>query len=264
MIDPSPIKYKSALKKKVMYKAILDSADFILKKKLSCPKFAGPDGIEGLLYVEKCFRKICKRFGWHTDGDKLFDNVDLLLEDRAADYLETIINQMATTVLNFDACMETFRIIYSSSDSRDIMYQYLSSSKCTRPKDVEVIDHRCRMETMFRYADRLAGMEPLMSSNMKRKTLILSFHLTHVLAYKSAGNKIDVNTSIDDVMEFMKLQKQAHDASDRKKKRDKPNGQNDNEKDKKKEKQGDKKKDDKTKFNDSGQELCKKHNDTHT
>ena len=91
-IDPSPIKYKSALKKKDMGKAILDSADFIIKKKLSCPKFTGPGGIEGLLYVEESFLKICKRFGWHTDGDKLFDNFDLLLEDGAADHWEMIAN----------------------------------------------------------------------------------------------------------------------------------------------------------------------------
>ena len=43
-IDLSPIKYKSALKKEDMGKAILDSADFFVKKKLSCPKFADLDG----------------------------------------------------------------------------------------------------------------------------------------------------------------------------------------------------------------------------
>ena len=48
-IDPSPIKYKSTLKKKDMGKTILDSADFIIKKKIPCPKFAGPGDIEGLL-----------------------------------------------------------------------------------------------------------------------------------------------------------------------------------------------------------------------
>ena len=77
-------------------------------------------------------------------------------------------------------------------------------------------------------------MKPQMSDNMKKKTLILSFHPTHVLAYKSAGNKIDINTLIDNVMEFTKLQKQAHDAGDWKKKQDKLKGQNDNKKDTKK------------------------------
>ena len=59
-------------------------------------------------------------------------------------------------------------------------------------------------------------MNLVMTDNMKKKTLIQSFHPTHVLAYKSAGNKIDANTNIDDVMEFIKLQKQAHDAGDQK------------------------------------------------
>ena len=90
------------------------------------------------------------------------------------------------------------------------------------------------METLFRYADRLAGLEPLMLDNMKKKTSILSFHPTHVLAYKNAGNKIDPNTKLDNVMEFMKLQKQAHDAGDQKKQ--KPDGQKETEKEKKKKK----------------------------
>jgi len=104
------------------------------------------------------------------------------------------------------------------------MYQYLASSKCTRPKDIKVIDHKCCMETLFRNADRLAGMEQKMTENMKKKTLIQSFHPTHVLAYKSTGNRIDTNTSIDDIIEFMKLQKQAADTNERKNKR-KPDGQ---------------------------------------
>ena len=44
---------------------------------------------------------------------------------------------------------------------------------------------------------------------MKMKTQIQSFRPTHVLAYKSAGNQIDRNTNLDDIIEFMKLQKQA-------------------------------------------------------
>ena len=96
-----------------MGKTILNSADFIIKKKIPCPKFTGPGGIEGLLWVEESFRKICKRFKWDTDRDKMFDNFDLLLEDGAADHWETIIKGKPTTVQNFEACIETFRIIYS-------------------------------------------------------------------------------------------------------------------------------------------------------
>ena len=75
------------------------------------------------------------------------------------------------------------------------------------------------METLFRYTDRLSGMEPLMTKNMKTKTLIQSFHSTHILAHKRAGNKINANALIDDVMEFMKLQEQAHDANEQKNKK---------------------------------------------
>ena len=41
-IDPSPIKYKSVLKKKDMGKAILDSADFIIKKSFLIPSSQVP------------------------------------------------------------------------------------------------------------------------------------------------------------------------------------------------------------------------------
>ena len=46
-INPCPIKYKSALNKKEYNKTVLDSTDFLLKKKVSCPKFYGTRGIEG-------------------------------------------------------------------------------------------------------------------------------------------------------------------------------------------------------------------------
>lgn len=79
-------------------------------------------------------------------------------------------------------------------------------------------------------------MEPKLMDNMKKKTLIQFFHPTHVLAYKSVGNWIDANTSIDNVMEFMKLQKQVADANEQKNKW-KPDGQTgENEKGNKKKK----------------------------
>ena len=121
-IDQCPIKYKSTLKKKDMHQIILDSADFILKKKIPCPKFSGAAGIKDLLWVEQNFQKICKQFKWHTGGDKLFDNFDLVVEEGAADHQETIMDEKTLTVQEFDACMDRFRIIYSSSFAKDIMY----------------------------------------------------------------------------------------------------------------------------------------------
>ena len=115
-----------------------------------------------------------------NDGPKLFDNFKLVVEEGAVDHWETFIDGKALTVNTFNACVERFHVIYSSSVARDIIYQYLASSKCNRPKEIEVIDQKCCMETLFRYADRLVGMQLKMAENMKKKTL-------HVLAYKSAG-----------------------------------------------------------------------------
>ena len=122
MIDPCPIKYKSVLKKKDMGKTILDSADFIIKKKISCAKFSGTGGIEVLLYVEESYRKICKKFKWNIAGDKLFDNFDLVLEDSAADHWDTFTNGVTQLVGNFDFCIARFRVVYSLTEARDIMY----------------------------------------------------------------------------------------------------------------------------------------------
>ena len=142
-IDLCLISYKLMLKKKEMNKTTLDSADFLFKKKISCPKFSGTGGIKGLLWVEESFQNIFKQFKWDTDGDKLSNNFNLVVEEGAANHWETIIDGKALTVRKFDACMDQFRIIYSLSDVRDIMYQYLSSSKCNHPKEVEVINHKC-------------------------------------------------------------------------------------------------------------------------
>ena len=104
-IDPCPIKYKSAPKKKDFNKTILDSTDLFIKKKISCPKFSGTGGIEGLLWVEESYRKIAKKFKWN-DGPKLFDNFDMVVEEGAADHWETIIDGKQQTIDNFNACMD--------------------------------------------------------------------------------------------------------------------------------------------------------------
>ena len=65
--------------------------------------------------------------------------------------------------------MEQLHIIYSSSDARNIMYQYLTSSICICLKEIKVIDHKYCMGTLFRYTDRLSGIEPKMTKNMKKK-----------------------------------------------------------------------------------------------
>ena len=205
--DPAQIKYKSSLKKEDLNKTILDSNDFLLKKKISCPKFSGTGGIEDLLWLEESFQNISKQFKWDIDKTLLFDNFNLVVEEGTADHWERILKEKNLTIQEVNACMDQFYLIYSSLKAKNIMYQYLASSEYTPLKKVKVIDHKCQMETLFRYTDRLSGMEPIMTKNMKKKTLIQSFYPTHVLAYKKVGNKIDVNTSVDNVMEFMKLQK---------------------------------------------------------
>ena len=100
---------------------MLDSADFIINKKISCAKFSGTGGIEALLYVEESYRKICKKFKWNVAGDKLFNNFNLVLEDSAENHWDTITDGVTQTVGNFDLCMAQFRVVYSSIEARDIM-----------------------------------------------------------------------------------------------------------------------------------------------
>ena len=92
-IDPCPIVYKSVPKKKDFNKTTLDSDNFLLKKKISCIKFSGTRSIEGLLWVEENFRKICNRYKWDTDETKLFDNFDQLWKKA-----QRIIGKQSSTV----------------------------------------------------------------------------------------------------------------------------------------------------------------------
>ena len=91
------------------------------------------------------------------------------------------------------------------------MYSYLGSQECIKPKDNEVLDHQNRMKTLMRYADRLNGMAPKPTDSSNLKLVFKSFHTSHAMNYKLMGNKFTAATKLEDIIDFMKLQKHNQD-----------------------------------------------------
>ena len=57
------------------------------------------------------------------------------------------------------------------------------------------------------YADKLNDVAPPPANSSKLKIIVESFHPTHVMKYKLTGNKFTAATQLDDIIDFMKLQK---------------------------------------------------------
>ena len=59
---------------------------------------------------------------------------------------------MDKTSAKFSKLILKFYLRYSFIEARDVVYSYLGSEECIKPKDTEVLDHQQnRMETLMRY-----------------------------------------------------------------------------------------------------------------
>ena len=146
--DPPPMKYKYIVKKKDFSKVNLEGVTPLAanttsaKHKHPCPIFDGTGGIEALLYVEETFRKLAKKLKYNSLD--AFDS-QLCLGDSALDHWENI-NDAGDLPENrteavFNDIIFKFYLRYSSSEARDVMYSYLGSEECIKPKETEVLDH---------------------------------------------------------------------------------------------------------------------------
>ena len=289
--DPPAMKYKSIVKKKDFSRVNLEGVTptgnlgSSIKRKYPCPIFDGTGGIEALLYVEETFKKLALKLDY--DVAEGFDSWELCLADSALEHWENINDTITAddrTNTKFNALILKFYLRYSSTEAREVMYSYLGSEECIKPKDAEVLDHQNRMETLMRYADKLNGVVPKPADSSKLKIIFESFHPSHVMNYKLTGNKFTAATKLDDIIDFMKLQKhnQEMKASQFSKKRKGENDENYNPNKRNGGKRGGrgfqgrgkggrggnkpsygKPHSDKV-YNDSGQEMCSKHGHTHT
>ena len=131
-----------------------------------------------------------------------------------------------------------FYLRCSSTEARDVRYSYLGSEECIKPKDTKVLDHQNGIETLMHYADKLNGLVPQPADRAKLKIIFKLFHLTHVMNYILTGNKFTAATQLEDIIDFMKLQKHNQEMkASRFKKRNGENNENYNRLNKKK-KQG--------------------------
>jgi len=232
-------------------------------------------GIEALLYVEETFQKLAKKLKYSALD--AFDSWELCLGDSALDHWENINNAgddpADRTESKFNGIVFKFYLRYSSSEARDIVYSYLGSKECIKLKETEVLDHQNRMETLMRYANRLNGVAPEPAASSKLKIIFESFHPTHVMNYKLTGTKLTAATKLDDIIDFMKLQKHNQEMKASQFKRKKGENDENRNSSNKKLKLSRKEANGKPSYgkphlakkcNQEGHEMCSKHNFTHT
>uniref|UniRef100_A0A6V2AN04 Uncharacterized protein n=1 Tax=Ditylum brightwellii TaxID=49249 RepID=A0A6V2AN04_9STRA len=103
--------------------------------------FSGKEGIEGLMYVEECFRSIAHQLDY-TTGMELFNNFEEILTDTTEEKWENLMSGIVDadkTDMRFNTEIALFYQTYCDNEARDIMFDYLKTLKC--PVKVTPCDH---------------------------------------------------------------------------------------------------------------------------
>jgi hypothetical protein len=158
------IEYKRAYKPSEMENVTLRQnwADGTSTKR-TCPIFTGTEGVEGLLHSTKERFDQITNFMHYTTGAELFDNWEQCLSDTA----ENRWNNLVTAIVDadrssarFETDLVNFTRRYATNRARDYMREYLMSTKCNKPHDVECAEHAECLATMIRYTNNLEGTVP--------------------------------------------------------------------------------------------------------
>ena len=180
-----------------------------------CPMFTN-EGIEGLLYVEDHYRKVGRLLGFIDE--QWFDQWEEVLNDNAEEKWETQTSSIAVadrTEVRFNIEVQNFYRKYCDEDARDVMFQYLSKVK--KSKKTTPQDFADRMETLYRFANRLPGTEPLLNAANIKKRIFKGFSLSHQKHYLRSRDL--ATETLQQVVQFMENEKAFADNDERSTKR---------------------------------------------
>jgi hypothetical protein len=208
--ETHPIDYETEFEHSDLEKVKLSQQfDDRTKRVKNCPVFSGKYGLESLLYVEDRFRKVATQLTW-TD-EELFIGFEEVLLDHAEDEWEDIVQGLAPADRDddtFDACIQLFYLKYCSEEARDEMFKYLETQQCRKPVGMEPRKHVSRLLTLYRYSNRLPGLEPPKAEEQQKMPIFLSFPESWRKSYILTGRKIsDPDTSIQSIIDFMTTMK---------------------------------------------------------
>ena len=135
------------------------------------------EDIETLLFVEDHFRKTARKLLYDT-GAELFDNFEEILQGSAERKWNTLVAPLANnqrTVARFNLVMEEFYLRYCGNEARNTGIRYLRSEAVRKPRNSTPRQHQERIETLWRYTNRLPGQEPPLTEAQLKTILFDSF-----------------------------------------------------------------------------------------
>ena len=189
-------------------------------KKKKCPAFSGEYGIEALLFVKDRFDSICRQLEF-TTGEELFDNFEKILTGKTQDKWYSLTGQLVAaqrTVPEFTNRVEQCYFSYCNDDARDTMFDYLRALK--KPYKMEAGAHADRIEILAKYANRLPGNEPKLTDDQIKVIVFKSFPAKWLHQYTQSGHRI-ANATLQEMIQYMKDEKNFNDTMDKNKKRGK-------------------------------------------
>ena len=164
-------------------------------KTKKCPCYSGEHGVESLLYVEERFRTIARQLSF-TDGGELFDNFEEVLTDSAEEKwlnLTVGVAEVNRTPARFDQAMEACCQRHVDEFARDSMIKYLPTIK--KPFSADTRTHVDRMETLFRYTNKLPGAEPPLTEQQQKNIIFDTFPVDWRQNYIRAGKDVRTDTT---------------------------------------------------------------------
>ena len=197
-----------------------------LTKEKKCPIFTGKEGIEGLLYVERRFRKVAEYLNW-TTGTEKYDGFEEVLADTAKEHWENIVGNIEDanrTVERFDESIRQFYLKYCDEEARDTMFKYLCTLK--RPVGEEPQLFADRIETLVSYSNKLPGIEAPLQDDSVKIIIFDSFPETWQETFVRSGKVLREET-LSEILQFMKNEKKFADKKDRKNLKHKGGASND-------------------------------------
>ena len=182
------------------------------------PVFKASTGVEGLFHVIDKFMKAGTRLNFQAADwwDQFEDVLDAVAENKWTNLIQGIPNGQKTRNRFVRETTENFVAQYTESDqARDILVEYIKGDECKKRRKVDPGIHASRIETLCRYANRLAGTVPQLTDAQIKKLVFESFPGAWQDDYRKSHRDIN-DDSITDIVGYMTLCKAISDKEDEK------------------------------------------------
>ena len=198
-----------------MVKVEVEMADGTFRKR-TLPRFAGDKGVEGLFYVyDEFISQVADRLGFQDEDYWTYwpDVLDPVARRKWSQLTGNIAARLRTQA-RFVQEFNRFVTHYSNSASpRDDLIRYLLGDECKKPRKVTPDDHATRIETLCLYANRLQGLEAVLTDERITMIIFNSFPEPWKRDFMIGRGRPE-NATRATIMEYMNLRKTYADADE--------------------------------------------------